>query len=198
MNTTNKTGTILGITGKAGHGKNTVADLFVEMCPKMNFQRIAFADAVKRVYTLITGDAVQDSQEWKSQFVPEWGMTRREIFQKIGTDAMRDNLHADTWVKALFLAIKPGTNYLVTDVRFPNEADAIEAAGGKVVRVVRHGHDDPAHRHVSETALDGRYFDTIHNATLSMQFLREQVWLMAYANGWTNEEMRYRNMRDLW
>lgn len=46
------------------------------------------------------------------------------------------------------------TPVVVTDVRFPNEAEAIKAAGGKLVRIVRLG-QDLSDTHISETALDG-------------------------------------------
>lgn len=43
---------------------------------------------------------------------------------------------------------------VITDVRYPNEADAIREAGGTLVRIVRPGVDD-GDTHASETALDG-------------------------------------------
>ena len=48
---------------------------------------------------------------------------------------------------------RPGTPVVLTDVRFPNEAEAIQAAGGRLVRVVRPG-QDTSDQHISETALD--------------------------------------------
>jgi hypothetical protein len=44
-------------------------------------------------------------------------------------------------------------NWIVTDVRFPNEADAIKARGGLLVRVTRKGHEFTG-KHPSEIALD--------------------------------------------
>ncbi|MGI9161018.1 MAG: hypothetical protein ACR2K1_14825, partial [Saprospiraceae bacterium] len=148
----------------------------------MDFQIVAFADKLKQVYTILTGDRVQDSPDWKNGLAPGLDMTRREALQKIGTECLRDNLHNDVWVRALFADLEPGRNYIISDVRFPNEAKAILDAGGKVVRVVRHGFNNGIPQHESETALDSWYFDTIHNATFSMNFLQEQVWLLAYSN----------------
>ena len=47
-------------------------------------------------------------------------------------------------------------NWIITDVRFPNEAEAIKRYGGKVIRVNRDyvSTEDPKHQHSSETALD--------------------------------------------
>lgn len=36
----------------------------------------------------------------------EYRMTVRSLMQKVGTDCMRDNLHPDTWVNALFADYK--------------------------------------------------------------------------------------------
>jgi len=49
---------------------------------------------------------------------------------------------------------RPGLPVVVTDVRMPNEADAIRAAGGRLIRIIRPGFET-ADEHVTETALDG-------------------------------------------
>lgn len=52
------------------------------------------------------------------------------------------------------------SNWIITDVRFPNEARAIKARDGILIRierdyVLRGGPEDPKNQHPSETALDG-------------------------------------------
>lgn len=104
-------------------------------------------------------------------------LTVREILQKVGTDCMRKHLHLNVWVNALLADYKPigqtvqeyGSqvlredvypNWLITDVRFPNEAKAIKDMGGILIRVERP--DNPSRikpwqfrsLHESETALD--------------------------------------------
>jgi len=75
-------------------------------------------------------------------------MTAREFLQKLGTDAARDNIHPDFWVNALFADYKELNldfevakniypNWIITDVRFPNEVKAIKDRGGKVIRINR-------------------------------------------------------------
>lgn len=49
-------------------------------------------------------------------------------------------------------------NWIITDTRFPNEAQAIKDAGGIVIRVDRM-HITPINEHYSESALDGWDFD---------------------------------------
>lgn len=110
-------------------------------------------------------------------------MTVRDFLQKLGTDACRNGLHTNTWVNALMADYKPQPNravadflaaeglpqsmnagkeeypnWIITDTRFPNEAQAIKDAGGIVIRVDRPG-VKPVNPHPSETALDNWDFD---------------------------------------
>lgn len=96
------------------------------------------------------------------QFVP---MTVREFLQRLGTDALRNGLHEDTWVNALMADYKPPkmseynpSNWVITDTRFFNEAQAIRARGGILIRV-KHPDLKPVNAHPSETGLDDYHFD---------------------------------------
>jgi hypothetical protein len=57
----------------------------------------------------------------------------------MGTEAGRDVFHPDLWVHTVLRRCQnaPWNNYVIADVRFPNEINAIRAAGGIVVRVRR-------------------------------------------------------------
>lgn len=104
-------------------------------------------------------------------------MTVRDFLQKLGTDGLRDGLHPNTWVNALmadYVAIGDillegevrkvreedliYPNWIITDTRFPNEAQAIKKAGGFIIRVERPG-TSAINAHPSETALDDWEFD---------------------------------------
>jgi len=96
-------------------------------------------------------------------------MTPRLLLQFIGTDLFRNQLHPNTWVNATMAEYKlydyalarNGTkeikniqkypNWIISDVRFPNEVEAIKKAGGFVIRIER---DVEKFDHFSETALD--------------------------------------------
>jgi len=137
-----------------------------------------FAGKLKTTASLLTGIPVEkfEDQEFKKQQMnPEWNMTYREFLQKLGTEAMRDGLHTNVWVNALFADYKdkyemstwhPGyeyPNWIITDMRFPNEMDAVKAKDGITIRVHRDIHKGNAHiapiPHASETALDDAKFD---------------------------------------
>ena len=84
-------------------------------------------------------------------------MTAREFMQFFGTDIMR-KIHPNVWANACVNKItKEGSDLaIVADTRFPNEVEAINKAGGKVLRLERDIHDD---NHDSETALDASNYD---------------------------------------
>ena len=101
-------------------------------------------------------------------------MTAREFMQFFGTDIMR-KMYEPVWVNACLNKIKKEQSELaiIADVRFPNEAKAIEDAGGIVIRLTRNIHDD---KHSSEIALDNYPFtDYIDNQTESIDELMVKV-----------------------
>ena len=102
-------------------------------------------------------------------------MTVRDFLQRLGTEGLRTGLHENTWVNALMADYTPTQvqwsdgpiggyedgpmpNWIITDTRFPNEAQAIKDAGGIVIRVDRPG-VKAINAHPSETGLDNWNFD---------------------------------------
>ena len=101
-------------------------------------------------------------------------MTAREFMQYFGTDIMR-KMYEPIWVNSCIKKIQQEQSGLaiIADVRFPNEAKAIEQAGGKVVRLTREVHED---HHSSEVALDDYPFtDYIDNKIESIDILMVKV-----------------------
>jgi hypothetical protein len=102
-------------------------------------------------------------------------MTVRDMLQKLGTEAMRNGLHPDVWVNALLCDYKKTKNkdeeythpnWIISDLRFPNEYDAIKKKGGFCIKVVRPVvNKSISQQHISEYALDYHTFDyTIDNS----------------------------------
>lgn len=91
----------------------------------------------------------------------------RRALQYLGTDVRRSQ-DEQYWVKACLSSVSETDFVLITDVRFPNEADAIIASGGVMIRLEvsddvikervknRDGfkYSDSALTHPSEVALD--------------------------------------------
>jgi len=104
----------------------------------------------------------------------EGPMTAREFMQFFGTDVCR-KMFEPIWVKSCIKKIQQEQSQLaiIADVRFPNEAKAIEEAGGRVVRLTRQVFDD---NHSSEVALDSYPFtDFIDNQVESIDALMVKV-----------------------
>lgn len=121
-------------------------------------------------------------------------LTYRELLTTLGTDLLRTQLHENCWINSLFSRyVSQDTrckspdvcqcslpNWIITDVRFPNEAEAIKDRNGVIIRVERDlvvGGEDYGFtsvsvnqaekdgiikpQHESETALDNYPFDYV-------------------------------------
>ena len=131
-----------------------------------------FAGKLKDIASHLTGIDIEDfedqdfkktylGKEWDyqiDQFNPVQKMTVRDFLQKLGTDALRMGLHDNVWVNALMADYDEELNWIITDVRFPNEAQAIKDRDGIIIRVDRPG-VSPINAHPSEIGLDDWNFD---------------------------------------
>lgn len=197
---------IIGISGKIGSGKDTLG-LIAQV---QGFQVKKFAYKLKQIVALLTGCTVEDleNQEFKNKYLPaEWQgyddvtalLTYRWLMQVVGTEAMRDVIHNNIWVNALFADYKMQShtgptrdlkypNWIITDVRFPNEAQAIKDRGGLLVRIERPSatsFDGMAKvtEHPSETSLDtyNGWDLVIYNTGTKEQFENNfSTWLDKY------------------
>jgi dephospho-CoA kinase len=138
---------IIGITGLAGHGKDTIGNILVE---QHGYTRAAFADKVREAALAINPHVRHGSVARRLAdlvFVEGWDNAKqssdvRQLLQRIGTDMGRNLLGADVWINALFRTLDDSKNYVITDVRFPNEVDAIRQRGGEIWRVHRPNYDN--------------------------------------------------------
>jgi len=143
---------IVGLVGFIGAGKGTVADLLVE---RHGFFKESYANSLKDACSIIFGwdrqmleGATPESRAWREQPDEWWSeklgreFSPRLALQLMGTEAGRDIFHPDLWVHTVMRRCEnaPLNNYVIADVRFPNEINAIVNSGGKVIRV-RRGED---------------------------------------------------------
>lgn len=154
---------VVAFSGYARAGKDTAAEPLI----RRGWERVSFADALKAVLydlnPLVAGDTAVS--EWVDHGGWEWSKGNvpvRDLLQRLGV-AVREHVDPDAWVNAALRQVKPGGRYVITDLRFPNEYDAVKRLGGKVYRIERPGYG-PVNGHISETALDSHDFDaTIPN-----------------------------------
>jgi len=166
---------IIGLSGYARSGKDEVAKLLVE---EYGFTRLAFADKIRQL--LLAIDPSLGGPKL-STIVAEYGWDVaksktevRELLQHLGV-AARTLIDEHIWVTTVLNQIEEiDKNYVITDVRFENEANAIKLIGGEIWRV-RRTNNVPVNDHVSENALDGFKFDKILKNEGSLDDLRELV-----------------------
>lgn len=133
-------------------GKTTAADY---LCKKYGFQRIAFADALRRIakvllmevgYTHIQAEYYLNVGKSEELSYLE-GITPRYLLQKLGTEFGRNLIDDAIWLKAFdnnCIQIaeqgserKEGIRLVCDDMRFPNEFEYAEAVGGTTVWINR-------------------------------------------------------------
>lgn len=138
MTTRNKV-TVIGISGKTGSGKTTLAAEFkrvlVDRAVETNFADALKAEVASR-YSIEKWRCY--SQDEKNKPISaENPLTIGQALQKVGNERRQQD--ADYWLnKVAELVADLGDNVdvvVVGDVRFRNEADWIKQAGGVLVRL---------------------------------------------------------------
>lgn len=165
---------IVGIAGAAGSGKNTVGDIF----RGYGYVDRSFAEPIKEMLCTLLGVPMTkwDDRKWRERVVPGMGgtVTPRILAQTLGTEWGRDVIYSNIWVNIALNRIPINTDVIFTDVRFINEAEAITARGGVMLKVVRHI-DSPIPEHSSEHGLDGWNGAYIIENFGSLEELKDQV-----------------------
>jgi hypothetical protein len=183
-----------------------------------------FANPLRKVAAILTGLPLEYlyTNEFKQAYLPkEWSqliphsirgmrtdefelkeMTGREFLQRLGTDAIRNNIHENAWVIATMASYRPinpelrasmgnvidysackWPDWIITDVRFPNELAAIKKVGGLTIRINRYPEFSDQNLfdawrkrlHTSETALDNATFDIVIDNGGSLKDLENKL-----------------------
>lgn len=205
---------LIALTGHAGVGKDTIADL---LCAHARFRKLAFADAlrgeVSNAFDISLADlctpylknvptvalrmrrAPHDflaavilslsaaAPDHRTPLSDEWldePRSPRQILQWWGTEyrrAQSPRYWTEQLIKRLADYRREGeTRFVVTDVRFDNEAHALRMAGAVLWQVIRPGHDGTAEGgHVSAT--DGSRFnpEVVVTNALDVRQLQDMV-----------------------
>jgi len=133
-------------------GKTTALELLKRMDQRV--VGISFAQEMKRVAHQLYGWAglmypdyyKGDNVGLKEVVLPKIGMSPREIWVRFGTEAVRDKVYQDTWVRLVEQRLKAleATEGMwsegiavIDDMRFQNEFDMVKSLGGLTVRIDR-------------------------------------------------------------
>ena len=169
---------VIGITGKARSGKDTIAEILREK----GYERTALADPLRDIVKGVFHPS-EEEQENREQELENWpGWSVRKLLQFIGTELFRKNIAEDVWVRSLLLRTRDSEKkFVVSDIRFPNEAEALRSAFGDdftLIRVERpgadgevgiRGHESEAYTLEGDVLIqNGGTLDDLRNAVLSL------------------------------
>ncbi|MGV6876769.1 deoxynucleotide monophosphate kinase family protein [Pseudochelatococcus sp. B33] len=133
---------IIGLTGLAGSGKTTAAHRLIDV---HGFTRHPMAGPLKAMLHSLGLDETHTDGPLKE--VPcelLGGRTPRYAMQTLGTEWGRNTICPRLWIERWHATLPKG-NVVVDDVRFGDEAAAVRAYGGIVVRIERPGLEAGAH-----------------------------------------------------
>jgi len=164
----------IGLAGKRGSGKDTVAAYLVE---RYGYTRVAFADRVRDAALALDPYVAVDVEGQPVRLshmvdVQGWNQAKqheevRRVLQRIGDEAGRQIHGTYTWINQALEKIKDIDGPIVfSDVRYPNEIDELRTLGFVVVQIFRptkHQRQDLVDLHPSETDLRARCDEVIFN-----------------------------------
>ncbi len=140
-----------------GHYKRTGKDSFADFLiralhyrrPKLKVIKTSFAWKLKQIcFELYAWAGLREPEfyetihggELREVVLEELGKSARQIWIDFGTDAVREHVYERTWLDYLLKSKHNADVVLVPDVRFRNEADAMQAMNATLVKVVRPGY----------------------------------------------------------
>lgn len=147
---------VVALAGESGVGKSTLARLHFR---PLGYLDVALADELK-VRAIATGVAT-----YEDVYVGTKPPAVRTWLQEEGTERGRAVFGEDVWCRALFARLRKAEEdwgadqFVITDVRFPNEARYVREQGGIVLRVdaprraSANALNSTQRQHASETAL---------------------------------------------
>jgi len=167
---------IIGLCGRAGAGKSSVAKYLAE---NYGFAVAAFALSLKNMAMDIWGfspDQVFGKADVKEAIDPRWGISPRDAMKVLG-QAARDHLWDSVWIDALVKQLPD--RVVIEDVRYQNEAALIQhELDGIVIRLVctdSISTDDGTHPSEKEVSLIEPDVEIVGSRAAGLPALFEQV-----------------------
>lgn len=174
---------IIGLTGYAGTGKDTVRQILER---QHGYTGLALADPLRHMLTALLLQSGHSTEyitvrERKEEIIPGLGVSYRQMVQTLGTEWGRAN-HPDFWTRIAqgrldYLRTETfgPPAFVISDVRFESEAAWIRSQGGVIWRVYR-ADAAPVRAHQSETEMNRMMHDEIipNNGTIEDLDVRVQ------------------------
>lgn len=198
---------VIGFAGRCRSGKTILS----EVCEKYGYQRLSFALPLKQLCADILDISIDELNRAKNENIPieitigkdvceilseetnipiettteicdgKYLHTVRDMLQFIGTDYIR-KYNSDWHVNRIREMIEDNGNYVIDDVRFPNEKRMIEQLGGDCWFVTRTTLDNVSN-HESETSItwkDCMNKVIVNNSTLNELLFKWEIFMDNY------------------
>jgi len=147
---------LVAISGAARSGKDTLAQA---LCGQFGYKQYSFAEPIYKMLNtlpylehLASGLPTVEKEKEHSFYAK----SPRRMLQTLGTEWGRNCVSEDLWIWILEekferkYDITKHSSYVISDLRFPNEANWVRKLGGLVVQVVRDSAKIQVAQHVSE------------------------------------------------
>lgn len=176
---------LIGLTGYQRSGKDSVGKFLI---PRYGFDRYYMAQPLKEALKIIFLWDEERIEERKDEVDPRWGISPRQAMRHLGTQWAQYELGAayplfaqvtdrKLWSNRFLMWYddRPkSSSVVVTDVRFPHEADAVRSRGGYLVRVDRPGFNTDKD-HESEQHIESLEVDFIIRNSSTLAVLHEKT-----------------------
>lgn len=121
---------VIGLAGEAGSGKDTIGNFLQK---NYYFQKTAFAAPLKSCIKelFLMTDEQLENRTLKEKTDDRYGLSPRQIMQLFGTEFVRKMIHVNFWINRMeeFLNSSEHSRFVITDIRFPNEAELVRKYG---------------------------------------------------------------------
>jgi len=136
---------LFAICGHKRHGKDSIADVLVA---HFGFRKDQFARPMKEACSAIFGWSAEYIENEKETIDPRWGISPRQALMLLGTEWGQYMLSGEfpefkritgrkLWARRTLDLYNPSENLVISDMRFPHEAEEVRERGGKIIRVIR-------------------------------------------------------------
>lgn len=148
---------LIGLAGRARTGKTTAAN---HLENDHRFQSYAFADPLREGLMTMFNLCPYDFEGAQKEKSIEWlDRSPRELMQSLGTEWGRNLVHPELWLllaeqnlEFLGEIHEAATGFVISDLRFENEAQFVRDRGGVVIHLYRPSAPE-VNAHVSEDGI---------------------------------------------
>ena len=174
---------VIAICGMKRSGKDTMANMISDM---YGYQNIKISQSLKDMLSVAFGFTQNQMEtDEKDHIDTKWGVSPRRIMQFMGTEVMQYELQKvipdigrTFWIRNLIeshIAPNPDKKYVISDLRFVHEYEALKAYDIYIIHIDRDGgkqEDTEASHHISEIEYKSIPFDMKYKNESSLEDMK--------------------------